>query len=464
MDDAERDRAEAQRAGAFADELRAIHAEEAALQARKLRVLAEAFELTETQKARIPSMRSRDRDMPLRSLAAELGLAVRMNDRTMQSHMSDAHRLVTDFAATVDALGNGDISRAHASAILDAGADLDDAGPRAAYEQAVLDYAHGTTAARTRSFAQQQADIHNPRTMQERHDLAAQGRRIWVTDLSDGMSQLTLLTSTALAHGIHDRATRQAKLIKRVDAAARRDAANTAAGRDSGSGGSGALGASGGAETGTDAAADDGAFDQRSIDQIRADLVVDMLLTGSPAIDPTLDASPGGLGAIRAIVQVSVPVTTLTGVTTGGAELDGRAPVDPETARRLAGDAPGWDRVMTDPVTGMVLAVDRYPASAQQKRFLWARDQHCRFPGCRRPARSCDHDHTKDFALGGLTEICNLGCFCKRHHTLKHGTDWTVRQLPGGTLERTSPAGAQYREDPPARVVFVPSTDPPPAF
>ena len=456
MDHEARDRAEAQRSGAFADELRAIHADEAALQARKVRLLAEAFEFAETQKARIPSMRSRERDMPLRSLAAELGLAVRINDRTMQSHLWDAHRLVTDFPATVDALGSGDISRAHASAILDAGADIDDVGARRAYEQAVLDHAHGTTAARTRSFAQQQADIHNPRTLQERHDDAVRGRRIWVTDLADGMSQLSLLTSTAIAHGIHDRATRQAKLIKRVDAAARRSATSASVEGDGG------VGASAGDDASTDAAADDTWFDERTIDQTRADVVVDMLLTGSPAIDPTLDASPGGLGAIRAMVQVTVPVTTLTGVTTGGAELDGLAPVDPETAWRLAGDAPGWDRVMTDPVTGMVLTVDRYQASAEQKRFLRARDQHCRFPGCRRPARSCDHDHTQDFALGGLTEICNLACFCKRHHTLKHNTDWTVRQLPGGALEWTSPAGAHYLEDPPARVVFVPSADPPP--
>ncbi|WP_342001767.1 HNH endonuclease [Microbacterium sp. LWH7-1.2] len=458
MDHEERDRAEAQSAGAFADELRAIHADEAALQARKLRLLARAFELAETQKARIPSMRSRERDMPLRSLAAELGLAVRMNDRTMQSHLWDAHRLVTDFPATVDALGSGDISRAHASAILDAGADIDDASARGAYEQAVLDHARGTTAARTRSFAQQQADIHNPRTLQERHDSAVQGRRIWVTDLADGMSQLNLLTSTALAHGILDRTTRQAKLIKRLDAAARRDSMSAPVEGD----GAGGDHVARGEDASTGAAADDTWFDQRTIDQTRADLVIDLLLTGSPAIDPTLDASPGGLGAIRAMVQVTVPVTTLTGVTTGGAELDGRAPVDAETARRLAGDAPGWDRVMTDPVTGIVLTVDRYQPSAEQKRFLHARDQHCRFPGCRRPARSCDHDHTQDFALGGPTEICNLACFCKRHHTLKHNTDWTVRQLPGGTLEWTSPAGAHYLEDPPARVVFVPSADPPP--
>lgn len=471
VDDAERDWSEAQRVGAFADELRTLHAEEAALHARKMRLLAEAYELAETQRIRIPSAHSRERDMPLRSLAAELGLAVRMNDRTMQSHLWDAHRLVSDFAATVAAIESGAISRAHASAILDAGADIDDASARATYEQAVLDYAERTSAARTRSFAQQQADIHNPRTMQERHDLAMQGRRVWVTDGNDGMSLLSALLPTVVAHGILDRTTRQTKVIKRIDAGRRREAADARARGDGSRGGEGraegtaAVGNSheaGAGDSSTDAAADDLWFDERTIDQIRADLVADMLLTGTPAIDPSLDSSPGGLGAIRAVVQITVPVTTLTGVTSGGAELDGIAPVDPETARRLAGDAPAWDRVMTDPVTGIVLAVDRYESCTAQKRFLRARDPHCRFPGCRRPARHCDHDHTIDYALGGLTEVCNLACFCKRHHTLKHATDWSVRQLPGGTLEWTSPSGAHHLDDPPPRVVFVPSDDPPP--
>jgi hypothetical protein len=444
MDDADQRRAEALRAGAFADELRQIHADEAALHARRIRLLAEAFTLAETQKARIPSARSKERDMPLRALAAELGLAVRMNDRTMQSHMWEASQLATSFPATVAALEQGRISRAHASAVLDAGTAIDDPSARAAFEQSVLEYAEQATPARTRAYATQQADLHNPRTVQERHDVANQGRRIWVTDLDDSMSVLSALLPTVLAHGIRDRATRQAQLIKRVDAAARHDTglleADPSDGRSEG----------------------EEPFDDRTLDQIRADLVADMLLTGAPAIDPTLDTTPGGLGAIRAIVQVSVPVTTLTGVTSCGAELDGIAPVDPETARRLAADAPGWDRVLTHPVTGMVLAVDRYQPTAAQQRYLRARDQHCRFPGCRRPARRCDHDHTVDWADGGSTDIRNLACFCRRHHTLKHATDWTVRQLPGGTLEWTSPAGRAYLDDPPPRVVFRPSDEPPP--
>lgn len=67
-----------------------------------------------------------------------------------------------------------------------------------------------------------------------------------------------------------------------------------------------------------------------------------------------------------------------------------------------------------------------------------------------------------DWAHGGSTGIRNLACFCRRHHTLKHAADWTVRQLPGGTLEWTSPAGRTYLDDPPPPVVFRPSDEPPP--
>ena len=72
------------------------------------------------------------------------------------------------------------------------------------------------------------------------------------------------------------------------------------------------------------------------MDQRRADILADLLLAGAPA------ALGGGLGAITAQVQVTVPVLTLAGVQETGATLAGYGPIDPETARRLAADAPGW--------------------------------------------------------------------------------------------------------------------------
>ena len=165
------------------------------------------------------------------------------------------------------------------------------------------------------------------------------------------------------------------------------------------------------------------------------------------------------MGAIRGHVQVTVPATTLAGTTLGGAQLNGKCAVDPETAKILAGNAPGFDRVFLDPITGTVLAVDRRFATPAQKRYLVARDIRCRFPGCRRPATECDIDHREDWALGGKTDIENMGAFCESHHALKQAAGWTVVQMPGGRLHFTAPSGLEYDDDPPPRVMFMPDLD-----
>jgi hypothetical protein len=428
MSDPGQHAADAARASALVDELLRLQVEKARIAAAELDVYARAMELAEEQTARIASHDSAKREMPLRCLSAELATAARLHDRTVQGRMTDAVRFVRDFPATVAALGAARISQSHAYAILDAGSPIADPTARAEFEDRVVDFAATSSVGRTKAFARQLSERLNPRTMTERHRDARALRSVTVTELDDGMGQVLAITPLVLARGIGDRLTRQAKAV--MDAAG--------------------------------AGAHDAATDDRTLDQVRADVFTDLLLTGAPAIDPLSDEMPGGLGAIRATVQVTVPVTTLTGVTAFGAELDGRAPVDPETARCLAGSVPGWDRVLVHPVTGLVLTVDRYTPSAEQKRYLRARDRHCRFPGCRMPARRCDIDHTHDAAKGGATAVCNLACFCKRHHTLKHATDWAVRQLPGGILEWTSPTGRCYTDEPPPRVLFLPDDVPDP--
>lgn len=108
----------------------------------------------------------------------------------------------------------------------------------------------------------------------------------------------------------------------------------------------------------------------------------DLLLAGSPSLDPTATGDgPGVLGAIRAQVQVIVPALTLLGADDGPADLVGRSPIDADTARCWAANAPSWTRVLTEPVEGAVLTVDRYRTPWPQRRYLRARDQHCRFPG-----------------------------------------------------------------------------------
>ncbi|MFT4305806.1 MAG: HNH endonuclease signature motif containing protein [Microbacterium sp.] len=162
-------------------------------------------------------------------------------------------------------------------------------------------------------------------------------------------------------------------------------------------------------------------------------------------------------------VHVTIPVLTLAGVSRGPAIVPGHGPVDTDTARRLAAKAPRWERVMTDPYTGAVLAVDRYRVPADLSRFLRARDERRRFPGCGRTVGGCDVDHTHDAALGGTTSAGNLAHLCRRHHTLKHHTAWPVRQLGDGVLEWTAPTGRHHLDRPPATVRFVPAdAEPPP--
>ena len=453
MDDRERQLKENALVDAIADDCASIRAAIAVEESRLVRRLADAWALAEEQSSRSASADSRRRDMPLRCIASQIGVETHLHDRTVQTKMYDAWRLVCYFGDTVAALETGRISKAHADVILEMGGRLEDAQVRAAFESVVLEWAAAETVGRTRAYARQLAEKLDPRTMLERHAEAADERSITVMDLENGMSQIIALVPTVYAHAVVDRLTQQGKAIKKIDLAARREpraneracaaAAPVTAADESEA-----------EEPPEPTDVGDTRFDERTLDQVRADLFVDLLLTGSPAIDPTTDECPGGLGAIRARVQITMPVTALTGVGQGGAEVDGKAPIDPETARILAGTTTVWDRVMYDPVTAVVLTVDRYQPTPAQRRFLEARDRHCRFPGCRMPARRCQVDHNHEHRVGGKTTLCNLACFCVRHHTMKTETDWTVHQLPGGDLQWSSPSGRTYLERAP-RVVFV---------
>ncbi|KAA9148475.1 DUF222 domain-containing protein [Microbacterium lushaniae] len=447
-------------------------------QAERIRSLAALAEVATGQVARLSSRDSREREMPMRSVAAEVAFATHVHDMTAQRELGDAHTLVTKFAATVTALEDGRISKRHVDVILETGLPILDDQVRAAWEETVLDYAARQAPGRTKAYARQLAEAVNPEGMTVRHARAAETRGVSVLDLDDGMALLQLRLPAAVAYGIRDRIRRQARAIR--DAAnierARR-AEEAAAASDQGAVESAEGAPSAGAieqlpgdvldttldGTGLAAGEDPVIDDTRTLVQIGADVAADMLLTGSPAIDPTTgEHLPGGLGAIHAQVQVVVPVLTLLGKTDAGASLHGQIPIDPDTARHLARTAPGWDRILCHPITGTVLEVDRYTPGTDQRRYLQARDQHCRGFGCRQPAHRCQIDHNHEHHDGGPTALTNLAHFCTRHHTLKTETEWTVRQLPNGTVEFTSPLGKTYTDEPPPRVMFIPDGDPPP--
>ena len=416
----------------------------------QVRALARAGHLAEKQAAG-SDRRVRDHDMALRSIAAEVAGVLRLTDRSVQRQIGAARELVDDYPATLVAWEEGRISRGHVYVITETGAALPPE-VRPAFEEAALARCEAETPGRVRGELEFLAQRLHPRSLTERHreGLADRGARIM--PLRDGMSELRLVHSSVLIDAIHDRVTQQARGIIDTRAQLRDELRDAIA-------------------AGDESAADDLAVvtsDERSVDQVRADLIADMLLTAAPGADPTASGDgPGALGAIRATVQVVIPALSLLG-DDAPADLVGHSPIDADTARRLAGSAPGdWERVLTDPVSGTVVAVDRYRPTADMRRWLRARDQHCRFPGCRMPAVRCEVDHTHDHAQGGPTDLRNLAHLCQRHHSMKQFTAWRVRQLPGGILEWTSPLGRTSLDEPPAvGVHFVPAgyDEAPPPF
>ncbi|MFK4115943.1 DUF222 domain-containing protein [Microbacterium sp. NPDC006705] len=424
-------------------------------QIREVRVLAAAGVLAERQAAGA-SEQVKAREMALRGIAAELAGVFVATDRTLQRRIDEARDLVENYPVTMTAWEAGRIVRGHVRLIQEMGC-LVPVADRAEFERVAVERCEGERPNRVRDALRMIAERIHPRTFTERHEEAAAGRGVRVQAGPDGMSDLIATLPTVIADGIVDRLTRQAREI--INARAQADAPGAP---DTRADANGAL-------PDADTTIRDGSSfieDARTIDQVRADVFSDLLLAGTPALDPTGTGDGNGtLGAIRAHVQVAVSALTLMGQDDGPADLAGRSPIDTTTARELAGNATSWDRLLTHPVTGTVLECDSYRPTAAMVRLLRARDRHCRFPGCRQPAIRCEIDHTIAASDGGATHVCNLANLCKRHHDVKHHTRWRVQQLAGGRLIWTSPTGRIYREDaPPPLVAFTVATtipDPP---
>jgi len=263
-------------------------------------------------------------------------------------------------------------------------------------------------------------------TLTARHERALVQRRIVLERAEDGMAWLHEYLPAVEAHAIYDRTTRQGKAL---------------AGHPD---------------------------ETRTLDQLRADILCDLL------IDGTVDTLPTAARGIRATVVVTVPALALLDTADDGADPDGAGaglatvegigPIPMDRARELCGGADGWMRVLTHPETGIVLSVgrDRYRPPPQLRRLVRWRAETCMAPGCSIPAGRCEIDHTLAWEHGGTTALSNLTPLCKGHHTVKHHGDWNLEQLPdtGGAVLWTSPTGREYVVQPERRTpVFRPAAD-----
>ena len=182
-------------------------------------------------------------------------------------------------------------------------------------------------------------------------------------------------------------------------------------------------------------------------------------------------------------VHLTVPLTTLLGMSDAPGSAAGYGPLDPDSTRALACAAAGhpttrWLFTVTSP-DGQALGHGRarrratqggdgswtvtitarpiasgdcdhhnqepgYRPSPGLQELIRTRSSTCTFPGCRHPAIRCDLDHSIPYDDGGITCECNLAPLCRRHHRLKQSEDWRLEQTSPGVMAWITPAGRQH--------------------
>ena len=368
-----------------------------------------------------------------RGVRLELAAGMRITEHAAGELIRRAEALVHRYPDALESLSRARMTVAHAEYLVDR---LDECEPevRAALVGEAVVLAEELPVGAFRRALRRLIEMHRSVTLAERHEAAMVRRRVVVEHVADGMAWLSAYLPAVEAHAIYGRLTSIAKAIKTHDQASRQE---TAPGDD---------------------AAQTSSPEDRTIDQLRADVLSDLLIEGDTTVHP-VDAR-----GIRATVAVTVPALTLLAESDSAraaaglapAVVEGVGPVPLDRARELCGGADGWMRILTHPETGMVLSVGRTryrPPPMLRKLVRWRADR-CMAPGCGIPASRCEIDHTVAWEHGGHTALENLAPLCKGHHTVKHHGGWQVRQLPdsGGAMEWTSPAGRRYVAQPERRV------------
>lgn len=150
-----------------------------------------------------------------------------------------------------------------------------------------------------------------------------------------------------------------------------------------------------------------------------------------------------GGGEQPAHLQVTSSVETLLGLAGApAAEVEFSLPVSSKTVERLACDS-SITRVLLDQES-VVIDVGRAKrvVSGPARRALNARDQHCTWPGCDRPASWSAAHHVVHWTHGGTTDLDNLVLLCHRHHWMVHEGGWQLVRADDSIL--TIPPTARF--------------------
>jgi len=233
------------------------------------------------------------------SLGAKLG----MSDASISTLTLTSQMLVQDLPEALEALEEGSISMKHADILADHAAQMPRQFRRK-FDAVMTPVAKKTVVPRLTAKAKAAREKLHPNTFEERHEVAVKKRCVILEPGKDGMSTLTAYIPAIAAQGIMNRLTDTGKAMKSAD-------------------------------------------DGRTLAQLRADVLQDLLVNG--------DTSETGELDIKARILVLVDYTTVIGEDNKVAQLDGYGAVGAEQVREIAKTCNQLVRVIHNPETKEIL-------------------------------------------------------------------------------------------------------------
>jgi hypothetical protein len=348
----------------------------------------------------------------------EVASALRLSPNTAQIRIDVARTLTNHLPTICSALATGEISAAHATVIAKESAEIISRGASESVikeiEEKALAHAEFHTPSQVANKVRATIAKLAPSEFEDAVSIARDARKVSLFPESDGMCTLVAFLPAQDAQTI----------MLAIDKLARADVK----------------------ESLHDGATPNSALptminkDSRSIDMKRADALTQLA-------SAYLATSVNELQTHRrpVTVNLTIDLPTLMGLAENPGQIAGYGAIPASVARELASDAK-WRRFITDPITGNLIDYGRqsYEPPQDLKDFLIARDQTCRFPGCRQSARRSDIDHAQAWDDGGKTSADNLGVLCRRHHQMKTHGGWRLISNADGSCEWISPLGKKY--------------------
>jgi uncharacterized protein DUF222/HNH endonuclease len=147
----------------------------------------------------------------------------------------------------------------------------------------------------------------------------------------------------------------------------------------------------------------------------------------------------------RPHLQVTTTLETLQGLIGAPAgEMALSLPISAKTVQRIACDS-SVTRVLLGADSAVIDAGRaKRVVSGGTRRLLDARDQHCRWPGCERPASWSSAHHVIHWAQGGKTDLANMILLCQHHHWMVHEGGWRLALAGDGRVLAIPPESGFY--------------------